>query len=87
MAKQREKWTELRPLLRDMWTELRPQLPEIRQIRAGGFDGSQSQAELCRLLARIAIVEMRFRFEDVDDEEAGLPEAPPPKKPARRKRK
>ena len=46
-----------------LWASLRPLLPEIERVAAGDFDGSERQAGIVRLAARIVAAELKFREE------------------------
>jgi hypothetical protein len=47
-----------------LWASLRDLRPEIERLAAGEFDGSERQAQLVVLLARIVAAEMTFRAKD-----------------------
>ncbi len=44
-----------------LWASLRVLVPEIDQIAAGQFDGSERQQNIIQLLARIVSAELHYR--------------------------
>ena len=47
-----------------LWASLRPLRPEIEQLAAGHIDGSERQARLLLIVARIVLAEMDYRARD-----------------------
>jgi hypothetical protein len=50
-----------------LWASLRPLRPEIEQLAAGQIDGSERQARLLLIVARIVLAEMDFRARDNEE--------------------
>jgi hypothetical protein len=51
-----------------LWASLRALRPEIDQLAAGTFDGSDRQKQLVLVLARIVSAEMTFRAREAAPE-------------------
>jgi hypothetical protein len=49
-----------------LWASLRALRPEIDQLAAGEFDGSDRQKQLVGVLARIVAAEMTFRAREAE---------------------
>jgi hypothetical protein len=50
------------------WSSLRALLPEIENLGAGSFGGSERELQLIQLLARVVAAELRFRAENAEPE-------------------
>ena len=47
-----------------LWASLRVLLPEIERVAAGERDGSEREAQIMQLIARIVSAELRYRADE-----------------------
>jgi hypothetical protein len=47
-----------------LWASLRSLRPEIEAVAAGQFTGSEREAQILQLLARIVVAELTYRAEE-----------------------
>ena len=50
-----------------LWASLRALLPEIGQLAAGEFTGTERERQLVLVMARIVEAELRFRAEETGE--------------------